>query len=44
MLNLIRMMAAMFTYKCGRCGYVEQYGTPKGGLKCPKCGFSMFKQ
>jgi DNA-directed RNA polymerase subunit RPC12/RpoP len=43
MFKLIHMMA-VFIYECGRCHYVEQYTHLKGGLKCPKCGFAMFKK
>lgn len=36
-------VAATFTYKCSRCGLVQQYSFP-GIRKCPNDGSTMFLQ
>lgn len=37
-------VAAVYTYKCSRCGLLQQYSQPKPGLKCPRDGALMFQQ
>lgn len=34
---------AEYKYRCPRCGSVLTFDRPKGGLKCPSCGFMMVK-
>lgn len=35
------VMAAVYTYKCIKCGLIQQYDRP-GIYKCPKDGSPMF--
>lgn len=37
------VMAAVYTYKCPKCGLIQQYDRI-GAYKCPKDGFFMVLQ
>ena len=36
-------LAAVYTYKCPKCGLLQQYSMP-GSHKCPNDGWVMFQQ
>ena len=36
-------LAETYSYTCTRCGMIQQFNQKKIGIKCSKCGSSMYQ-